>query len=80
MEAYISLSTFSDPSGSSLTYQVSKLDKGPIYSWLKFNSINRTLNGIPSKPGSYEILVTGTNDKGKIGATSFTITVIADNR
>ncbi|WP_202928169.1 putative Ig domain-containing protein, partial [Cyclobacterium salsum] len=55
--------TFSDPDGNPLSYSASLSDDSPLPSWLGFDAVNRTFNGVPtiSDIGTLEIMVTASD-------------------
>jgi len=49
-----------------------------MYSWLKYNSKNKTITGHALELGRYDLVISGTNNKKRTGYASFAIIVEVD--
>ncbi|KRG78436.1 hypothetical protein ABB30_03760 [Stenotrophomonas ginsengisoli] len=66
------LPAFSDPDSDPVTHNVPTLPPG-----LWWDAASRTIGGTPSRPGTYWVQYTGTDNRGGVGSVTFQIIVAA---
>lgn len=69
---------FDDDGNNTLTYTASYGNNKPLPSWLAFNPETKTLSGILTEEGSFNIKVTATDTEGMSASSVFRLKVEAD--
>jgi hypothetical protein len=67
-----------DPDGDPLAFTALMSNNAPLPNWLQFDGSSRTFSGTPQKAnvGTYHMKVRGRDPDGKVGETSFTLSII----
>ena len=74
------VNTFNDiDTGDSLTYAATLKNGNDLPPWLKFNAIDRTFSGKPTKPdlGSLEVVIRATDKSGASTTDAFLLNVLS---
>lgn len=66
---------FDDDGNNTLTYTASFGNNNSLPSWLKFNAETRTLSGILTEEGSFNIKINATDTEGMVASDVFKLTV-----